>query len=77
MSLVETDVSYLGNGLNPWLIASHLTGWLAALGLIVLGHGRGEILEKLRISAGGRAFMRRCSCSPASLLFPSRAGGIC
>ena len=36
MSLVETDVSYLGDGLNPWLIASRLTGWLAALGLIVL-----------------------------------------
>ena len=37
MSLIESDVSYLGDGMNPWLIASHLTGWLAALGLIVLG----------------------------------------
>jgi hypothetical protein len=36
MSRADTDVSYIGEGLNPWLTASHITGWLAALGLIVL-----------------------------------------
>jgi CubicO group peptidase (beta-lactamase class C family) len=36
MSRADTNVSYIGEGLNPWLIASHITGWLAALGLIVL-----------------------------------------
>jgi CubicO group peptidase (beta-lactamase class C family) len=36
MSRADTNVSYIGDGLNPWLIASHITGWLAALGLIVL-----------------------------------------
>lgn len=37
MSRADTDVSYIGDGLNSWLMASHITGWLAALGLIVLG----------------------------------------
>ena len=36
MSRADTNVSYIGDGLNPWLTASHLVGWLAALGLIVL-----------------------------------------
>jgi hypothetical protein len=36
ISRADTDVSYIGDGLNPWLTASHITGWLAALGLIVL-----------------------------------------
>ena len=36
ISRADTDVSYIGDGLNPWLTACHLTGWLAALGLIVL-----------------------------------------
>jgi CubicO group peptidase (beta-lactamase class C family) len=36
ISRADTDVSYIGDGLNPWLTASHLTGWLAFLGLIVL-----------------------------------------
>jgi CubicO group peptidase (beta-lactamase class C family) len=36
MSRIDTNISYLGDGLTPWLIASHLTGWLAAAGLIVL-----------------------------------------
>ena len=36
MSRADTNVSYIGDGLNPWLTASHLIGWLAALGLIVL-----------------------------------------
>lgn len=37
MSRADTNVSYIGDGLNPWLTASHITGWLAALGLVVLG----------------------------------------
>ncbi len=36
MSRADTNVSYIGDGLNPWLTAAHLTGWLAAAGLIVL-----------------------------------------
>jgi CubicO group peptidase (beta-lactamase class C family) len=36
MSRADTNVSYIGDGLNPWLTASHITGWLAAAGLIVL-----------------------------------------
>jgi CubicO group peptidase (beta-lactamase class C family) len=32
----DTNVSYIGDGLDPWLMASHITGWLAAAGLIVL-----------------------------------------
>jgi hypothetical protein len=36
MSRADTNVSYIGDGLNPWLTASHITGWLAALGLILL-----------------------------------------
>lgn len=36
MSRIDTNISYMGDGLNPWLTASHITGWLAAVGLIVL-----------------------------------------
>lgn len=36
ISQADSNVSYIGEGLNPWLTASHITGWLAALGLIVL-----------------------------------------
>jgi hypothetical protein len=36
LSRADSNVSYIGDGLNPWLTASHLTGWLAVLGLIVL-----------------------------------------
>jgi len=36
MSRADTNVSYIGEGLNLWLTASHITGWLAALGLIVV-----------------------------------------
>ncbi len=36
MSRADTNVSFIGDGLNPWLTASHITGWLAAVGLIVL-----------------------------------------
>ena len=36
LSRTDTNISYIGDGLNPWLIAAHITGWLAALGLIAL-----------------------------------------
>jgi CubicO group peptidase (beta-lactamase class C family) len=36
MSRADTNVSYIGDGLNPWLTAAHIIGWLAAVGLIVL-----------------------------------------
>jgi CubicO group peptidase (beta-lactamase class C family) len=36
ISQADSNVSYIGDGLNPWLTASHITGWLAALGLVVL-----------------------------------------
>jgi len=36
MSRADTNVSYIGDGLNPWLMTSHIIGWLAAIGLIVL-----------------------------------------
>jgi CubicO group peptidase (beta-lactamase class C family) len=36
LSRADTNISYIGDGLNPWLIAAHITGWLAAVGLIVL-----------------------------------------
>lgn len=36
MSWIDSNISYIGEGLNPWLTASHLAGWLAAAGLIVL-----------------------------------------
>lgn len=36
LSRTDTNISYIGDGLNPWLTAAHITGWLAALGLIVL-----------------------------------------
>jgi hypothetical protein len=36
MSRADSNVSYIGDGLDPWLFASHVTGWLAAIGLIVL-----------------------------------------
>ena len=36
MSRADTNISYIGDGLNSWLTAAHITGWLAAVGLIVL-----------------------------------------
>jgi len=36
MSRTDTNISYIGDGVNPWLTAAHMTGWLAAVGLIVL-----------------------------------------
>ena len=36
MSRADTNIAYIGDGLNRWLIAAHMTGWLAAVGLVVL-----------------------------------------
>jgi CubicO group peptidase (beta-lactamase class C family) len=36
LSGADTNVSYIGDGLNPWLIAAHVAGWLATAGLLVL-----------------------------------------
>jgi CubicO group peptidase (beta-lactamase class C family) len=36
LSRVDSNISLIGDGLNPWLIAAHIAGWLAAAGLIVL-----------------------------------------
>ena len=36
LSFADTNIGYIGDGLNPWLIAAHITGWLAAAGLFVL-----------------------------------------
>jgi CubicO group peptidase (beta-lactamase class C family) len=36
LSSANRNLGYLGDGLNPWLQAAHVAGWLATLGLIVL-----------------------------------------
>lgn len=36
LSLVDKNIAFIGDGMNPWLTAAHLMGWSAALGLIVL-----------------------------------------
>jgi CubicO group peptidase (beta-lactamase class C family) len=36
LSRTDTNISYIGDGLNSWLIAAHITGWLAVVGLVVL-----------------------------------------
>jgi CubicO group peptidase (beta-lactamase class C family) len=36
LSRIDTNISYIGDGLNPWLTAAHIAGWLAAVGLIAL-----------------------------------------
>ncbi len=36
LSRIDTNISYIGDGLNPWLTAAHIAGWLAAGGLSVL-----------------------------------------
>jgi hypothetical protein len=35
-SLVNKNIAYLGDAINPWLSAAHAAGWAAALGIIVL-----------------------------------------
>lgn len=36
LSLVDKNIAFIGDGMNPWLTTAHLMGWAAALGLIVL-----------------------------------------
>jgi CubicO group peptidase (beta-lactamase class C family) len=36
LSLVDKNIAFIGDGMNPWLTAAHWMGWTAALGLIVL-----------------------------------------
>jgi hypothetical protein len=36
LSRANKNLAYLGDGMNPWLNAGHVAGWLAALGLVVL-----------------------------------------
>jgi CubicO group peptidase (beta-lactamase class C family) len=36
LSLVDKNIAFIGDGINPWLTAGHLMGWTAALGLVVL-----------------------------------------
>jgi CubicO group peptidase (beta-lactamase class C family) len=36
LSLVDKNIAFLGDGINPWLITAHVIGWIAAAGLIVL-----------------------------------------
>jgi CubicO group peptidase (beta-lactamase class C family) len=36
LSGADTNISYIGDGLNPWLVAAHIAGWLATAGLAVL-----------------------------------------
>jgi hypothetical protein len=35
-SLVDKNIAFIGDGINPWLSAAHVLGWLAALGLGIL-----------------------------------------
>ena len=36
LSFANRNIAYIGDGMNPWLNAAHVMGWLATLGLIVL-----------------------------------------
>ena len=36
-SLVDKNIGFIGDGINPWLGAAHVFGWAAALGLVVMG----------------------------------------
>jgi hypothetical protein len=36
LSLVDKNIAFLGDGINPWLTAAHVVGWIAVVGLIVL-----------------------------------------
>ena len=36
-SLVDKNIGFIGDGINPWLGAAHIFGWAAALGLVVMG----------------------------------------
>lgn len=36
LSMIDKNIGFLGDGINPWLTVAHILGWLAALGLILL-----------------------------------------
>lgn len=36
LSMADKNIAFIGDGINPWLNAAHVFGWLAAGGLIVL-----------------------------------------
>jgi hypothetical protein len=35
-SMVDKNIAFIGDGINPWLNTAHVLGWIAAGGLIVL-----------------------------------------
>jgi CubicO group peptidase (beta-lactamase class C family) len=36
LSMADKNIAFIGDGINPWLSAAHVLGWLAVLGLFVL-----------------------------------------
>jgi CubicO group peptidase (beta-lactamase class C family) len=36
LSLADKNISFIGDGIDPWLRTAHIVGWLAATGLIVI-----------------------------------------
>lgn len=36
LSMADKNIALIGDGINPWLNAAHVAGWMAAAGLIVL-----------------------------------------
>ena len=36
LSLVDKNIAFIGDGINPWLTSAHVIGWIAVAGLIVL-----------------------------------------
>jgi hypothetical protein len=36
LSLADTNIALIGDGIDPWLTAAHAAGWAAVVGLIVL-----------------------------------------
>ena len=59
--LRETNVAYIGNGLNPWLVASHITRLARRPWVDRAGEDRGEFW-KTPDSAGG---LGSCDAAPA------------
>jgi len=33
---VDKNIAFIGDGMNPWLTAAHILGWIATLGVGVL-----------------------------------------
>ncbi|MFN2623672.1 MAG: serine hydrolase [Chthoniobacterales bacterium] len=36
LSLADKNIGFIGEGVNPWLNAAHIFGWLAAAGLVIV-----------------------------------------